>query len=314
VSAPLKIIFAGTPEFAAAALRALLEGGFDVAAVLTQPDRPAGRGMQLLPGAVKQLALQRGLTVLQPRTLKDADLQRELAGFAADVMVVAAYGLILPQAVLALPRHGCLNIHASLLPRWRGAAPIQRAILAGDTQTGITIMQMDEGLDTGAMLLKKTCTIEAADNAATLHDKLAALGAVAIVEALRMLQQGALLPVPQEHAAATYAAKLSRAEAQLNWEQSAAYLACAVRAYNPFPVASTMLNGTPIKIWQAAVRDGKGEPGVVLAVEKNAIVVACGAGALSLEVLQRPGARALPVAQFVQGCPIRPGDRCVTPA
>jgi methionyl-tRNA formyltransferase len=313
LNAPPKIIFAGTPEFAAAALRALLDGGGDVVAVLTQPDRPAGRGMQLLPSAVKQLAQLRGLTVLQPQSLKHADIVRELASFAADVMVVAAYGLILPQAVLALPRHGCLNIHASLLPSFRGAAPIQRAILAGDKETGITIMQMDAGLDTGDMLLKKTCTIEARDNAATLHDKLAALGATAIVEALHQLQQGVLKPVPQDNAAATYAAKLSKAEAQINWAESAARLDCAVRAYNPFPVAGTVLNGTPIKIWRASVCAGKGDPGVVLAVEKNAVVVACGEGALCLEVLQRPNAKALPAAQFVQGFAIRVGDRCASP-
>jgi methionyl-tRNA formyltransferase len=307
----LKIIFAGTPHFAAAALEALLAQKFDVAVVLTQPDRPAGRGMQLTPGPVKQLALQHGLPVLQPHSLKDAATQRELAAYAADVMVVAAYGLILPQAVLQLPRYGCLNIHASLLPRWRGAAPIQRAILAGDRVTGITIMQMDAGLDTGDMLLKKPCPITTHDNAQTLHDKLAALGAQAIVEALRLLEQGQLVREPQDNAQATYAAKLSKAEAQIDWTADAAYIANAVRAYNPFPVATTNLNSTPIKIWQASVcNDSSGEPGTVMAVEKKGIVVACGHGALCLEVLQRPNAKALPAAQFVQGFAVHPGDSC----
>jgi len=306
----LKIIFAGTPHFAAAALQALLEQQFDIVAVLTQPDRPAGRGMQLTPSPVKQLALQHALPVLQPLSLKDAGIQRELAGYAADVMVVAAYGLILPPAVLQLPRHGCLNIHASLLPRWRGAAPIQRAILAGDTETGITIMQMDAGLDTGDMLLKKSCPIGPRDNAQTLHDTLAALGAEAIVEALHLLEQGGLAHTPQDDAQATYAAKLTKTEAQIDWTRDAAHLDRAVRAYNPFPAAFSTINGTAIKIWQAGVRaDLAGEAGTVLAVEKDGIIVACGQGALRLEVLQRPNAKALPAAQFVQGFTLHPGDR-----
>lgn len=307
----MRIIFAGTPHFAAAALQALLAQRFSVVAVLTQPDRPAGRGMQLSPSPVKQLALAHGLPVLQPSSLKHADIQHELAAYAADVMVVAAYGLILPPAVLQLPRHGCLNIHASLLPRWRGAAPIQRAILAGDEETGVTIMQMDAGLDTGDMLLKKPCAISMQDNAQTLHDKLAALGAEAIVETLHLLQQGRLARVPQDAAQATYAAKLSKPEAQIDWSADAASIARAVRAYNPFPVAYTTLNATPIKIWQASVRDEvQGAAGAVLALEKNGIIVACGHGALCLEVLQRPNARALPAAQFVQGFALHPGDRC----
>ena len=213
----MKIIFAGTPHFAAAALEALLAQQFTVAAVLTQPDRPAGRGLQLTPSPVKQLALQHKLPVLQPPSLKNTDIQRELAEYAADVMVVAAYGLILPPAVLQLPRHGCLNIHASLLPRWRGAAPIQRAILAGDNETGITIMQMDAGLDTGDMLLKKTCLIGAYDTAQTLHDKLAVLGAEAVIETLRLLEQNRLVRTLQDNALATYAAKRGKAEAQIDW-------------------------------------------------------------------------------------------------
>jgi len=311
----MKIIFAGTPHFAAAALKTLLARQFDVVAVLTQPDRPAGRGMQLAPSPVKQLALQHGLPVLQPSSLKDADIQNKLAAYAADVMVVAAYGLILPQAVLQLPRHGCLNIHASLLPRWRGAAPIQRAILAGDAETGITVMQMDAGLDTGDMLLKKSCPITARDNANTLHDKLAALGAEAIIEALGLLAQNKLLPTPQDATLATYAAKLSKAEAQIDWTANAAHIANAVRAYNPFPVATSTLNATPVKIWQASVRaDLGGVAGTVLEIEKDGIIVACGQDALCLEVLQRPGAKALPAAQFLQGFAVHPGDYFTLPA
>ncbi len=311
----MKIIFAGTPPFAAAALEALLANKFEVAAVLTQPDRPSGRGMQLQPSPVKQLALKHGLQVLQPASLKDAAIQGELAAYAADVMVVAAYGLILPQAVLQLPRHGCLNIHASLLPRWRGAAPVQRAILAGDAETGITIMQMDAGLDTGDMLLKKSCPIAADDTSHTLLEKLTALGAAAIVEALPLLEQNRLTRVPQDDALATYAAKLSKAEAQIDWSQTAEQIARAVRAYNPFPAATTSLNATPVKIWKASVRAGlSGKPGAVLSVEKDSIIVACGKDALRLEVLQRPNAKAMAAAQFIQGFPVHPGDRCTAPA
>ena len=308
----LKIIFAGTPQFSAITLKALLEQNFSVAAVLTQPDRPAGRGMRLAASPVKQLALVHGLPVLQPASLKTVEVQQTLTDIAADVMVVVAYGLILPEFVLRLPRHGCLNIHASLLPRWRGAAPIQRAILAGDSETGITIMQMDAGLDTGSMLLKKSCPITAQDNAQTLHDTLAQLGAAAIVEALQLLAQGALTGVAQEGEKATYAAKLSKAEARIDWTQSASQLARVIRAYNPFPIATTTFNMTPLKIWHASVRDaGQGAPGTVLAIEKTSIVVACGQGALSLEVLQRPNAKALPAAQFLQGFAIKSGD-CFT--
>lgn len=305
----MKLIFAGTPHFAAAALEALLAAGFQVVAVLTQPDRPAGRGMQLLASPVKQIALRNGLPVLQPKSLKHSEIQQELAQFNADVMVVAAYGLILPQAVLSLPRMGCLNIHASLLPRWRGAAPIQRAILAGDSETGITIMHMDAGLDTGAMLLKKVCPIALNDDAQSLHDKLAELGAQAIVETLQKLRLGPIEPEPQDNALATYAAKLEKAEAQLDWKRDAMDLARAIRAYNPFPVAVATINQTPVKIWRASVQEGAGQPGQVLAVDKNGILVACGQGAIRLEVLQRPNARAMPAAQFLPGFPIQVGDR-----
>jgi len=283
---------------------------FSVVAVLTQPDRPAGRGMRLTASPVKQLALAHSLPVLQPASLKSAEVQQELANYAADVMVVAAYGLILPSALLQVPRYGCLNIHASLLPRWRGAAPIQRAILAGDDKTGITIMQMDAGLDTGDMLLKKCCSITAHDTTQTLHDKLAKLSAEAIVEALILLEQGQLKSVPQNAAEATYAAKLSKTEALIDWSESATQIIRAVHAYNPFPIAYTALNAVPIKIWEASVRNGfEGKAGAVLAIEKNGIIVACGQGALCLEVLQRNNAKALSAAQFMQGFTVHPGDR-----
>lgn len=305
----MKIIFAGTPHFAASALAALLEK-HQVAAVLTQPDRPAGRGMQLTASPVKQLALQHGLPVLQPVTLKSEEVQREIAALNADVMVVAAYGLILPRAVLQLPRHGCLNIHASLLPRWRGAAPIPRAILAGDSETGITIMQMDEGLDTGDMLLRRACPIAPNDTAQTLHDKLATMGADSIIEALHLLEEGRLTPVRQYEAGATYAAKLLKSEAQIDWQQAARQIERAVRAFNPFPVVHTGFEGTMIKIWQASLQEGMaGNPGEVLASGSDGITVACGQDALRLEILQRPGGRAQPAAQFLQAVPVKPGDR-----
>jgi methionyl-tRNA formyltransferase len=312
--ASLKIIFAGTPQFAASALQALLTNKFEVVAVLTQPDRPAGRGMQLLASPVKQLALQFGIPVLQPVSLKTAEIQQELAALHADVMVVAAYGLILPLAVLNMFKHGCLNIHASLLPRWRGAAPIQRAILAGDAETGVTIMQMDVGLDTGNMLLKQSCRIEPEETSHTLHDKLAVLGAEAIVSVLNDLQK--LSPVGQVQDAdfATYAQKIVKSEAALDWGLTAQQLALAVRAYNPVPVAYTLLNGTAIKIWQASVSAGNaGEAGSVVMIDKKGIHVACGKDALCLEVLQRPGGKALPAPQFIQGLSVKVGDRFSKP-
>lgn len=304
----MKIIFAGTPQFAASALAGLLEE-HQVVAVLTQPDRPSGRGMQLTASPVKQLALEHGLPVLQPITLKTEEIQLQLTALGADVMVVAAYGLILPKAVLDIPRYGCLNIHASLLPRWRGAAPIQRAILAGDTETGITIMQMDVGLDTGDMLLRKACPITATDTGAALHDKLAVLGAGCVLDALRQLQDGNLNPVKQDEAAATYAAKLLKSEGQIDWRLDAVQIERAVRAFNPFPVCQTRFGDAVIKIWQASVVRQSGEPGAVLAADKHGITVACGVDALRLEVLQRPGGKAQPAVQFLQAVPVRCGDK-----
>ena len=305
----MKIIFAGTPQFAASALSALIKE-HQVIAVLTQPDRPSGRGMQLTASPVKQLALQQGLTVLQPETLKNTEAQQAIEELKADVMIVAAYGLILPKAVLQIPRYGCLNIHASLLPRWRGAAPIQRSILAGDIETGVTIMQMDEGLDTGDMLLKMTCEIAADDTAQSLHEKLAELGAKGIVKALRQLEKGELKPERQDAQQATYAAKLSKAEARLDWNLDAEKLERAVRGYIPFPTAYAYFGETAIKILRARVTEGIiAPPGTVTAVNKDQIVVASGKGAIALELLQKPGGKVLPVAQFVQSFPIKVGDR-----
>ncbi len=303
----MRIIFAGTPPFAAAALNALADAGHDIVLVLTQPDRPAGRGMKLMPSAVKQAALARGLPVSQPPSLKSPEAQTELHAVDADVMVVAAYGLILPQAVLGLPRLGCLNIHASLLPRWRGAAPIQRAILAGDAETGITIMQMDAGLDTGAMLSKTVVPIRDSDTAASLHDVLAATGATAIVAALA--NYPALVPVAQDDAQATYAAKLSKDEAQLDWRQPADALARAVRAYNPAPGAWTQLDGAPLKVWMAATAPGAGDPGTVLRADAEGLVVACGSGALALREVQPAGSKRMSAAAFLAGRPVPPGSR-----
>ncbi|MDP2028330.1 MAG: methionyl-tRNA formyltransferase [Thiobacillus sp.] len=301
----MRIIFAGTPPFAAAALNALADAGHDIVLVLTQPDRPAGRGMKLTPSAVKQAALARGLPVYQPPSLKAQETQAELRAADADVMVVAAYGLILPQAVLDLPRFGCLNIHASLLPRWRGAAPIQRAILASDTETGITIMQMDAGLDTGAMLSKTTQPIRDDDTAASLHDALATAGAAAIVAALA--NYASLVPVAQDDALATYAAKLTKEEAQLDWRQPAEALARAVRAYCPAPGAWTLLDGAPLKVWSAQAVAGAGVAGDVLRADADQLVVACGEGALALRELQPAGSKRMTAAAFLAGRSFAPG-------
>ena len=303
----MRIIFAGTPQFARVALAALHAAGHAIAAVLTQPDRPAGRGMKCLPSAVKLEALQLGVPLLQPATLKTADIQETLRALDADVMVVAAYGLILPQAVLDIPHSGCLNIHASLLPRWRGAAPIQRALLAGDAQTGITIMQMDAGLDTGAMLRRDAIPIAPDDTSASLHDKLAYLGGQAIVAVLAQLGKQPLTPVPQAEAAATYAAKITKAEAALDFSRPAVDLACAVRAYNPAPGAVTSLHGAPLKIWMAHASDHSGTPGSVLAADAAGILVACGSGALRLTEVQPAGGKRQSAAQFLAGHPIAPG-------
>ncbi len=300
----MKIIFAGTPEFARQALAAILAAGHEVVFVLTQPDRPSGRGMKLAPGAVKQEAEKHGIPVYQPASLKDPATHDPIKAANAEVMVVAAYGLILPQAVLDIPARGCLNIHASLLPRWRGAAPIQRAIEAGDKETGVTIMQMEAGLDTGPVLLEKRLPILPTDTGASLHDKLAALGAQAIVEALARLDE--LKPIAQPEQGITYAGKLSKEDARLDWSLPAELLARRVRAFNPVPGAWTLFNGEPLKIWQVEVVPGKGRPGEVLSVG-NGFVVACGEGALKLNELQKAGARRMDAAAFLAGVKITPG-------
>ena len=311
----MKVAFAGTPQFARVALAALQAAGFDVVLVLTQPDRPAGRGMKVNPSPVKALALEQGIPVEQPRSLRldgkfapEAQAaQRRLVAANADVMVVAAYGLILPAWVLALPRLGCLNIHASLLPRWRGAAPIHRAIEAGDAQTGVTIMQMDAGLDTGAMLLAEPVPIAADDSTATLHDRLAVLGGRLIVEALELAACGGLKATPQPVEGVTYAHKIDKAEASIDWRQSAALIERRLRAFDPFPGASTELGGLALKCWRAEPGVGRGAPGEVLAAGDDGITVACGDMALRLTELQRPGSKRLPARQFLQGTPVEVG-------
>lgn len=306
----MRLIFAGTPEFAVAALAALIDAKHDIAMVLTQPDRPAGRGLRETPSPVKRLAQQYGIDVFQPITLKTPDNQAKIAAVKADVMVVAAYGLILPQAVLDIPRLGCINIHGSLLPRWRGAAPIHRAILVGDRETGITIMQMAAGLDTGPTLLRESIPIDAKDTTATLHDQLATLGGKLIVRALQQLQNGALPATPQPDEGVTYAAKISKSEARINWNLSAAEIERQVRAFNPFPIAQTRWRGETLRIWKAELAGEENRnPGSLVAVEKDRIVVACGAGTLALTELQRAGGKRLAARAFLQGISIQVGER-----
>ena len=290
----MRIIFAGTPEFAASALDALISAGHEIALVLTQPDRPAGRGLKLLPSAVKKVAQNHKLRVEQPVNLKTPETHALIGGAGVEAMVVAAYGLILPKALLALPKRGCINIHASLLPRWRGAAPIQRAILAGDAETGVTIMQMDEGLDTGGMLINGAIAIGADETAGELNDRLAMLGAQLIVAALAAQHTS----VAQDNMQATYAAKITKDEAVINWREGAALIARKVRAYNPFPGAATTLNGELLKIWRARALDGCGEPG---AVDVGTLRVACGTGKLEIQELQRAGGKRLSAPAFLAG-------------
>lgn len=307
----MRVIFAGTPEFAAVALDAVLAAGHEVPLVLTQPDRPAGRGMALQASPVKQRATARGIEVFQPPTLRDEAARERIARVGAEVMVVAAYGLILPQAVLDLPLRGCLNIHASLLPRWRGAAPIQRAILAGDAETGVGIMQMEAGLDTGPVLIAEAIAIADDDTAGSLHDKLATLGGRLIVDALRRMSAGPVAAVQQPEAGVTYAAKIEKAEAMIDWSRTAAEIDRQVRAFNPFPGAVAAFEGAALKIWRACAQEGGGEPGTVLAVDRGGIVVACRGGALRLLEVQKAGGRRLPVGQFLAGSKVAVGDRLV---
>ena len=315
----MRLIFAGTPEFARVALAQLHAAGHEVVLVLSQPDRPAGRGMKLQASAVKQFALAHDLPVAQPRSLRlngpyadeAAAAQQTLVAAQADAMVVAAYGLILPQWALDLPRLGCFNIHASLLPRWRGAAPIHRAIEAGDPETGVTIMQMDAGLDTGDMLLVQSLPIAAQDTTATLHDKLAELGGRLMVAALGQAEAGTLQPVKQPLEGITYAHKIDKAEAAIDWQDSADQIVRRVRAFNPFPAASAMLRGESLKVWAAEVLPGQAPAGTVLgqimAVTPEGIAVAARHSIVNITSLQRPGGKRLAVAEFLRGFDLQPG-------
>ena len=299
----MRLVFAGTPDFAATALKALLGTHHTIVGVYSQPDRPAGRGRKLMPSPVKQVALDAGIPVFQPESLRTEAAQQELAALNPDVMIVAAYGLILPKAVLDVPRHGCLNIHASLLPRWRGAAPIHRALAAGDRETGITIMQMDEGLDTGAMLLKSVTPIKDTDTGGSLHDRLADLGGDAIVEALRLLEKGELSGEAQNNDRACYAHKLMKDEGHIDWRADAADIERLVRAFNPWPGTYTDLEQQRIRIHAAAaLTDTSSKPaGTVLKREREGIEVACGTGILRITRVQLPGSRAQSVNDLING-------------
>jgi methionyl-tRNA formyltransferase len=304
----VRIVFMGSPEFAVPTLRALLDA-HEVLAVVCQPDKPAGRGQKLAPPAVKTVALERGLPVLQPKSARDAAFAEALRGLAPDVAVVVAYGKILPQAVLDVPRHGCLNVHGSLLPRYRGAAPIQWAVIRGERETGITIMQLDAGMDTGPMLLKRALPIGDDDTAGTLAPRLAALGAELMVVALERLAAGALTPEPQDDALATLAPMLDKDAGVLDWTQPATVVRDRVRGVDPWPGAHSVLAGEPIKLWGARLAPGAGAPGEVLAADRDGLVVACGEGALALGELQLPGRKRMTVSAFVAGRPLAPGTR-----
>lgn len=295
MSDSLRIIFAGTPDFAARHLDALLSSEHQIVGVFTQPDRPAGRGKKLMPSPVKVLAETHNIPVFQPASLRQAENQQLVTNLKADVMVVVAYGLILPKAVLDIPRLGCINVHGSLLPRWRGAAPIQRSLWAGDNETGVTIMQMDVGLDTGAMLYKLACPIESADTSAILYDKLAGLGPQGLLETLRQLASGNTQPEIQDDSLATYAEKLSKEEARINWSLSAEQLERCIRAFNPWPMSWFEIDNQPLKIWSASVitTPTNAQPGTILSVSKQGIQVATGEGILNLESLQPAGKKAM---------------------
>jgi methionyl-tRNA formyltransferase len=303
----LRVVFAGTPPFAARALEEISAAGHLIPLVLTQPDRACGRGMKLSESAVALAARSLEIPILKPSRLRDEPVRDALTQSHADVMVVAAYGMLLPAAILDIPRLGCVNIHASLLPRWRGAAPIQRALLAGDEETGISIMQMEAGLDTGPVLLERRVDIGPRDTTATLTQRLSALGAQAIVEALRDID--ALRPHPQDDGQATYAAKITREDAVIDWEKPSVEIDRQVRASDPFPGAQSELEGETVKIWAASPVDASGKPGEVLQAGPAGLVIACGRGALRLEVLQRPGGRKLATAEFLPGSRFRAGMR-----
>ncbi|WP_018986755.1 methionyl-tRNA formyltransferase [Methylophilus methylotrophus] len=304
----MRIIYAGTPEFAVPALQGLIDAGHEIVMVLTQPDRPAGRGMQLKASPVKQLALQHGLRVFQPESLKPAEVQAELAATQADVMIVAAYGLIIPTAVLSLPSKGCYNIHGSLLPRWRGAAPIHRAILAGDAETGVTIMEVVPKLDAGNMVSKWSTAITEADTTQSLHDAISREGARLMVEAMHTLQTtGQLASEVQDESLVTYAHKVEKSESAIDWTQPAQQLSRQVRAFNPFPVATAKFKEQVCKIWFAQAENGQGQPGRVL--ETQPLRVACGEGVLEIHELQMPGGKRQTAQQFVQGQHVQVGDQ-----
>lgn len=303
----LRIVFAGTPDFAAFHLQALIDSEHSIVAVYTQPDRPAGRGKKLTPSAVKKLAQNHDLPVYQPASLKSEDAQDELAAHNADIMIVVAYGLLLPKAVLTIPKYGCLNVHGSLLPRWRGAAPIQRAVEAGDTSSGVTIMQMDVGLDTGDMLLKAECDITPNDTSASLHDKLMHLGAPALLETLNLLRQGELAPEKQDDSLANYAEKIQKEEALIDWSQSATTIDRAIRAFNPFPVAFTLLKGERLKCYEAILKDHNEDKeqqsiaGKIIDFSAKGLTVACGTGQITLTRCQLPGKKPMDAAALFNG-------------
>jgi methionyl-tRNA formyltransferase len=299
----VRLVFAGTPDFAATALKSLLETAHEVVGVYTQPDRPSGRGRKLIPSPVKQVALGAGIAVFQPQSLKTPEAQEALRAQNADVMIVAAYGLILPQAVLDIPRHGCLNIHASLLPRWRGAAPIQRAIAAGDRETGITIMQMDAGLDTGDMLLKTATPIEESDTGGSLHDRLAEMGGQAIVDALKALETGTLTAEPQNGEKACYAHKLTKEEGQIDWTEDASSINRTIRAFNPWPGTFTDADDLRVRVHAAEVIDITSDrhPGTVVERSRDGIDVACGLDVLRITRLQLSGSRPQSASDLING-------------
>lgn len=307
---PLRIIFAGTPEFAAIHLRGLLDSAdfqHEIVAVYSQPDRPSGRGKKLKPSPVKQVALDHNISVFQPVNFKNTHDQQELANLKADLMIVVAYGLLLPPVILGTPKYGCVNVHASLLPRWRGAAPIQRAIEAGDVETGVTIMQMDAGLDTGDMLLKVNCPISATDTGGTIHDTLATIGLPALVQTVNLIAKNSIDPIKQDDTLSCYAAKISKGDPVIDWRQPIDEIANKIRAFNPFPIAYTSLNDERIKIWQAAIVDQPEdsdclqdyEAGTIIRANKKEIVVACVDGYLSLQQLQLPGGKAMDIAALM---------------
>ncbi|WP_067515844.1 methionyl-tRNA formyltransferase [Endozoicomonas ascidiicola] len=297
----LRIVFAGTPEFASAHLQAILNTHHEVIGVYSQPDRPAGRGQKLMPSPVKKLALEHNIPVYQPKSLRNEEAQQELSSLNADLMVVVAYGLILPQVVLDTPKLGCINVHGSILPRWRGAAPIQRAIEAGDTESGVTIMQMDAGLDTGDMLLKAFCPIHANDTSANLHDRLIEVGQPALVEALDKIAAGQLQPEKQDDALANYAHKMSKEEAKLNWQSASVTLDRQIRAFNPWPVATTVLDDTNIRVWEAEPLSESSDqtPGTLIKAHKDGLDIACSEGTLRIKKLQLAGSRAMTVQELL---------------